>query len=266
MSSALSRFQDGFAQALLAVPADGAQEPFALARQAGFAVYRNTVLKGLVDALQANYPAVARLVGEDWFRAAAALHARSHTPADGRLMLYGAGFADFLDAFAPAADLPYLSGVARLDRCWSEAHAAADAKPLPATALLALPLAQLAALVLRPHPAARWRWFDGMPIFTLWQRQRDAQEHDLGEPLAWQAEGALITRPAAAVQWQQLSAGGCAFLDACAAGRTLSEAAAQAQTRQADIELDQLMSLLLQAGAFCAGPAGTGPFNPKETP
>ena len=28
-----------------------------------FAVYRNTVLKGCIDALQANYPTVGQLVG-----------------------------------------------------------------------------------------------------------------------------------------------------------------------------------------------------------
>jgi hypothetical protein len=30
------------------------------------AVYRNTVAKGCIDALQANYPAVHTLVGSDW--------------------------------------------------------------------------------------------------------------------------------------------------------------------------------------------------------
>jgi hypothetical protein len=41
---------------------------------ARFKVYRNTVLKGCVDALAANFPTVLRLVGEDWFRAAALIH------------------------------------------------------------------------------------------------------------------------------------------------------------------------------------------------
>ena len=62
IGTALTRFQDGFAQALLAPdPAEIAglsAAIAALARQPGFAVYRNTVMKGCVDALQANYPAI----------------------------------------------------------------------------------------------------------------------------------------------------------------------------------------------------------------
>ena len=64
----LSRFQDGFARSLFS--AGGPAHP----------VYRNTVLKGCVDALQANFPAVTRLVGEDWFRAAAVVYTRRFPP------------------------------------------------------------------------------------------------------------------------------------------------------------------------------------------
>ena len=84
MSTELSRFQDGVVQALLA-PHDAAPDHLrALTDQPGFAVYRNTVLKGCIDALQANFPAVVRLVGEEWFRAVAALHARAQPPGDTR--------------------------------------------------------------------------------------------------------------------------------------------------------------------------------------
>ncbi len=139
----LSRFQDDFAQLLLA-PQDEVPSALSdLANQPGFAVYRNTVLKGYIDALQANYPAVLRLVGEEWFRAVAALYARARLPHDARLLRYGAEFPDFLRDFAPAAQLPYLSGVARLDRCWTEAHMAADATALAPAAIARLPLAQL---------------------------------------------------------------------------------------------------------------------------
>ena len=57
----LSTFQDGFSAALLGPPAD-APWLSALESQPGFAVYRNTVLKGCIDALQANYPTVCQLL------------------------------------------------------------------------------------------------------------------------------------------------------------------------------------------------------------
>jgi Putative DNA-binding domain len=85
MRTELTRFQDSFAQALIAsdpaVTTDLEPEIAALVRQPGFAIYRNTVMKGCIDALQANYPSIARLVGAEWFRAAAAIYARAHLPA-----------------------------------------------------------------------------------------------------------------------------------------------------------------------------------------
>ena len=256
MNTALSTFQEDFFQALF-TPHDEAPEHFrGLVEQPGFAIYRNTVLKGCIDALQANYPTVCRLVGDDWFRAAAALHARAQPPADSRMLLYGADFPQFLQAFAPAADLPYLSGVAALDRCWTEAHVAADAVVLEPSALASLTPAQLGERVLQPHPAARWAWFEEQPIYTIWQRNResgDAGGEDSAAALVWTGEGALLTRPTAAVRWTALNAGGCAFLDACASGCTLAHAAAAALARQADTNLALLMARLLEAGALCAG-------------
>lgn len=240
MNSALARFQDDFARALRD-PDDAS----GLAAQPGFAVYRNTVMKGCVDALQANYPAVARLVGEEWFRAAAAAYARDCPPRLPMLLEYGDGFEAFLRGFAPAAELPYLPDVARLDRCWTESHAAADAAPLAG-----LDAARIADARLRPHPAARWAWFPDSPAYTIWSRNRADGIDDAD--LDWRAEGALLTRANGAVTWAALSRGGCALLDACAAGATLADAAEAALRADADADLAALMRLLLAAGAFAA--------------
>lgn len=70
-NTSLRQFQDAFALALLDPLVQPAARIAQLARQPGFAVYRNTVMKACIDALQANFPSVARLVGEAWFRAAA---------------------------------------------------------------------------------------------------------------------------------------------------------------------------------------------------
>jgi hypothetical protein len=250
--AALTRFQDGFAKALLApdpVALSGlTPEIAALARQPGFAVYRNTVMKGCIDALQANYPAVARLVGDQWFRAAAAMFAREHLPAQPSLLYYGEAFAEFLARFEPAAELPYLPGVARLDRCWTESHTAPDEAALAPAALAGLAPEALASTVLHPHAAARWTWFADQPIYTIWQRNREASDDE--REIDWRGEGALLVRPRGEVQWAQLDAAGCAFLDACAAGQSLSEAAGAALEAQEDADLERLMKTLLEAGAF----------------
>lgn len=245
---ALAQFQDAFAHALFAQDAPPRDDMAALAAQPAFAVYRNTVSKACIDALLANYPAVARLTGEAWFRAAAAIHVREALPATPMLLEYGGDFARFLAGFAPAAELPYLPDVARLDRLWTEAHTAASEPVAEPSAVARLTPDALASAVLRPHAAARWAWFEGGPIYTIWSRNRDAAPSE--GVLDWKSEGALLVRPRDAVEWLALEAGGCAFLDACAAGRPLGEAAVAALAAQPRADLREMMSTLLGAGAF----------------
>jgi hypothetical protein len=246
----LATFQDAFAAALLA-PAPASGLP-GISSQPGFAVYRNTVMKGCIDALQANYPAVARLVGEEWFRAAAAVYARASLPRHPSLLDYGGGFAEFLAGFAPAAELPYLADVARLDRFWTEAHTARDEEPISAAAVASLSRDELARTALRPHASARWAWFGEQPAYTIWQLNHVAPDEAAatGTPLEWRGEGALILRPHASVQHIELDAAGCAFLDACAKGSDLATAALEALAREPRADLAQLMQRLLEAGAF----------------
>jgi Putative DNA-binding domain len=251
----LADYQDAFAQALLAEdPGSAPPELAGLVAQPGFAVYRNTVLKGCIDALHANFPAVARLVGDEWFRAAAAVYARCELPTTPTLLTYGQTFADFLARFAPAAELPYLAAVARVDRLWSEAHVAADDDVLDPTALASLAPADMDRITLRPHAAARWTWCDEHPIYTLWSRNRDpAAEFDA--EFDWRGEGVLLTRPHGALKHQWLSRAGAAFLSACAEGLSIERAVAAALEDDATTDLAALINQFLQAGAFAAAQA-----------
>lgn len=248
--SLLAGFQADFARVLRQPDATLPPALARLASQPGFAVYRNTVMKGCIDALQANFPAVARLVGDEWFRAAAAIHVRRELPDEPMLVLYGASFPDFLARFEPTAGLTYLPAVARVDRLWSEAHVAADAAPLPAAALLSLTPADVERYSLQPHPAARWAWSTEFPLHALWTRNRtDAPADDA--PFDWQGEGVLLTRPHGAVLSGLLSRAGAALLDACAAGRSIADAVAAAQAVEPAADIAALIGQCLSAGGFC---------------
>lgn len=249
MTPPLRAFQEAFAQALqTGVTHDPTLA--ALTAQPGFSVYRNTVTKGCVDALLANYPAVARLVGDDWFRAAAAVFVRQSPPRRPMLVHYGDAFPDFLATFEPAAELPYLSDVALLDRFWTEAHVAADHAPIAAADIAQYDSQALAQAALRPHASARWKWFADQPIYSLWRCNREHADTDALGALVWRGEGALLVRPYATVEAFELSAGGCAFLDACAADASLSDASLVALDVEHDIDLSALMAQLFRAGAF----------------
>ncbi|MGZ8273478.1 MAG: HvfC/BufC family peptide modification chaperone [Burkholderiaceae bacterium] len=247
----LAAYQDAFAAALLAdVPVERASPEIAhLVRQPGFAVYRNTVMKGCIDALQANYPTVERLVGEEWFRAAAAVFARTRLPAQPSLLSYGDGLPTFLESFGPAREVPYLAAVARVDRWWTEAHAAADAPLLDAAQLAALAPDAMASRVLTVHPAARWGWSDDWPIYRLWVRNREGGA--AGDVLVdWTGEGVLVTRAVGPVAVEALGRGGVALLDACAAGSSIDVAVGKALEAQADSDIAALICQFLRAGAF----------------
>src|SRR5215471_1982696 len=80
-----------------------------------FAVYRNNVVAGLIETLKENYPAVHRIVGDEFFRAMAGQFAIAHPPRSPIMLSYGTNFPEFIDRFEQAETLPYLGDVARIE-------------------------------------------------------------------------------------------------------------------------------------------------------
>ncbi len=263
----MNEFQRLFVQALFDPDAGGP-----LAGQPGLRVYRNTVMAGCVDALEANFPTVCQFVGSEWFRAAARIHVDQHPPLEPALMRYGRDFPAFIDGFAPAAEMPCLADLARADWMHLESLFASDDEPLPPSRVAGLDPPRLGALRLRPRASARWGWFGAAPIATLWQRHRAARQAGAETHLAdvvWRAEGLLLVCDGEAVHDWLLERPAIAFLDACAAGGTLLDSTAAALAVDADCDLASLMRLLIHCGAFAAGDDGhstsTGALAPEST-
>lgn len=246
--SELGRFQDAFAAALAERTAAPIANwlPKGEAEPAGLSVYRNTIAKGCVDALAANFPTVAGLVGDDWFGAAAALFAREHPPAGAALLAYGEAFPDWLERFPPAADLPYLPAIAWLDWRWTAALFAPEARPLTAEAFALAPEA-LAAARPRLHPSLTFAWFDaGLPGLWLAAREPDPGEMTLVED----PQGVLIVRPDDAVTARVLDRAGHAFLAAARDGASLGEAITAAAEADPAADLSSLFAALIADGVF----------------
>lgn len=211
------------------------------------AVYRNTSIKGRIDALEANYPTVSRLVGADWFRAAAREYVETEPGGDPVLAAFGAGLADWLAAFEPARDMPYLAPVARLDRAWTEAHLAADAVPLTAPQAAAAGLA-LTATPARLHPSVRLFWFDWTaPSLWLAHRYPSSQADLCWNP---EPEGLMIHRPGAEVRARRLSRAEWVFLDACRKGRPLGVASLSARPTRPKADAASRFADFLALGVF----------------
>jgi len=196
-----------------------------------FAVYRNNVLVSLVDALAATFPVVQALVGEEFFRAMAALFVRTHPPQSRILAWYGTELPDFMECFEPAASLPYLADVARLEMARVRAYHAADvAAVLPKALQAALSQPErLATLRLGLHPslqvlASRYA------VFSLWAAHQGTL--DLASVDPDQAETALVYRQDMQVQTVAVSPATGQFIRAVLQGESLLAAAS------ADSELD----------------------------
>ena len=246
----LTELQGAFAAALLAPsapPPDGVVGPDGGPAPRRFAVYRNNVAAALANTVALAFPAVSRIVGEAFFRAMALAYVRAEPPRSAMLLDYGATFPDFVAGFPPAASLPYLSDVARIEWAWREAYNACDAAPLDPAALGAVPEAEIGGLRFVLHPASRLVR-SRFPALTIWRMNvSDAQTEAVDFSVA---EDALIVRPGAEVEVRLVPPGGAAFLAALGEGRTLMDAAATAQAADGRFDLAGNLVGLLGAGAL----------------
>jgi hypothetical protein len=215
-----------------------------------FAVYANTGLRACIDALQAAYPSVVRVLGEAAFRPLATRFARARPPTDARLFLYGEGFAEHLRALEPEWTWPHLADLARIDRQRAEAHAAFDAPVLSSAELALLPAEVLEATVLVPTPATRWHHSPHAPVLDLWAVS--GQGNVAVQSIRWRGQAVLITRPDDEVLVHELPLAGVALLEACASAQPPGAAAAAAQAADPGVDLQALFTTLFGQGAFRA--------------
>ncbi|MGF1613680.1 MAG: DUF2063 domain-containing protein [Gammaproteobacteria bacterium] len=213
-----------------------------------FNVYRNNVHVSLVDALAAIYPTVQRLVGEAFFRAMARVFVGAVLPATPVLIDYGEGFPSFIEDFEPAAGLPYLGDVARIDRAWHRAYHAAEALPLAPRLLQRVPPQHLGELILALHPSAQ-ALSSHWPALSIWLTNRH-DEKVRPVDLASGDESALVCRPGIDVGVWRLPPGAARFVAALAAGVTLAEATAAASLSAPDFDLSETLQILLGSGAL----------------
>ncbi|MEX0970115.1 MAG: DNA-binding domain-containing protein [Paracoccaceae bacterium] len=190
--------QPEFAHALLNADAPvptGVIDPQGRPAGRRFDVYRNNVIASLCKAMADAYPAVQRIVGEAFFKAMANVYVRAHPPKTPIIQQYGDDFADWLEGFEPAARLPYLPDVARLEWLRRRTYHAADA-----TCAAPDVLARIAAADL---PDARLHFIPAMavlsspyPVLAIWRKNLEAPE--LALPASGQT--VLVARPETRVE------------------------------------------------------------------
>lgn len=212
-----------------------------------FNVYRNNVVVSLTEALAQTFPAIERLVGEDYFKALARVFVAEHPPSSPVLIWYGDAFPDFIEAFPPLEGYPYLADVARLEWFWLQAYHAEDIAPLDPQLLAQVPSEAVGDVRFDIHPAAAVidsEW----PVLSLALANRFAVD-DASRVELQEAEPVLITRPDLEVRLHLMRPGAARFFEELS-GATLQDAAALAAAEHPEFDLSACLSDLLAAGAF----------------
>lgn len=153
-----------------------------------FNIYRNNLRITLRNALRTTFPAIEKLVGEEYFSALALAFVELHPPRSAIMSDYGDCFADFLAGLDPLSNYPYLPDVARIEFARVQAYHAADAGRFglrdEASIIRAL------ETPVKLHPSVT-RLFSEQPALSIWRSQMDLDDV---EPESWGAETALVWR------------------------------------------------------------------------
>lgn len=218
------------------------------------AVHRNNVVVSLVQALADGFPVVKRLVGDDFFAVMAGVHVRAQPPRSPVLAEYGDGLADWLSTFEPAAALPYLPDMARLERARVRAHHAADTAALPADVLAARLQASsgLDRVRLGIH-AATTAIASDWAVASLWAAHQHESDDAIGQVPLDQAEAALVLRDGDDVLVLPVGRPEAVFVQALQSALPLGaavEAATVAAVAGQPFDLAATLSLLIRHGCI----------------
>jgi hypothetical protein len=248
-------------RALLASLAEGRHEAATsvvladgLEAAARLSIYRNTATSTLTGALRLTFPALLKLVGEEFFEGATRAFIDRHPARGAWLDDYGAGFASFIEQFPPAASLPYLPDVAALEWAVSRALHAPDVPALDPARLAALSAGQSERLRLVPHPALSLVRTDS-PADAIWHAVLDGDDAALASIDLTDAPVHLLIerrvqacgdQPLTTVQVLRLSEPAWRLTAALCAGRSLGAALQE----NADADAGRVLAEHLATGRF----------------
>lgn len=240
----MTAFQTDFTRALLNpdLPTpDGLIDPSGRVAGKRFDVYRNNVVHSLITAMGDAFPAIKKIVGDEFFDAMAGLYVRAHPPQEPMMMFYGRQFPAFLAEFEPAASMPYLPEVARLELARRDCYHAADANPVDAMDLTAMsPEALMAARVTFVPSAILFE--SDVPAHSIWHYNM-VEQFQITNPQEW----ILLARPEFDVVVYQLDAATYAVLNALQQGATLEAAFDVGLELNAELDLSGAIGLMMGA-------------------
>lgn len=208
------------------------------------AIYRNNIASALIHALRVRYPATETIAGHAAFAALAGSYALANLPTDPVLIHYGGSFPEFIATSETSEELPLLADVALLESLWWKAYHAAEAEPLVAACLNALPPEELFDLVFQFHPSLAVMT-SPFAVGSVWQACK--QKSSWREHLDGEGERLIVARPRAEVHVKKVGPAAHVFLSHLMQGMALGPAYEILAATHADFDLNHELSALIQS-------------------
>lgn len=189
-----------------------------VARDVRLAVYSDAYRLRLIEALEANYPVLAQLLGADQFTLLSRRYLDSYPSQHFSIRWFGHRLAEF--AAVAYGDSPWLVELARWE--WATAHAfdAADATPMTADDLAGTTADQWPTLKFRPQPSLQRLQLTTNIVAIV---KASVAEQALPVPEQSHATEWCLWRHDLAVRYRSLDSIEAAAIDAVINGATFGE-------------------------------------------
>jgi hypothetical protein len=185
------------------------------------AIYGDAYCSRLAEALQTNFPALAKLLGEADFETLATGYVRTHDSPFFSIRHYGNALPDYLTQHPDYAAAPLLAELARWEWAMTEVFDAADAEPIDVSALARVSPEEWSELRFDWHPSVRrlelvWN------VPQIWKAITSDAERPaaslVSEPTPW-----LLWRQELQSYFRSLTAAEAAALDGARSGQPFGE-------------------------------------------
>lgn len=220
-----------------------------IAPERRLAIYRNNTVEGFLKTLQATFPTIVRLSGEDWFRQIGRQYMRRHPSRSGNIHYVGAHFASFLEVQLAGSSYEYFADVARLEWAYQEVLVAADRPVFELSALALVPPADYGALTFSTHPALRLVHSE-FPLLAIWRANQPDAPGDERISLDSGPSSVLLIRRNDHVELRELPPAEFALLAALSRGESLERAAERAIETDPGAALDVVLEQIVSLGTL----------------
>ncbi len=217
-----------------------------------FDIYRNNRVVSLIDALRSTYPAIDRLVGDEFFKASARAFVDANPPVQPVMAEYGREFGVFLSSLPNTDKLPFLRDIAELEWWKLQAYHCENAPVLHLASVAEIAPESIMDTRLQCHPALHCidsNW----PIGSIWTAcigDSSANGNTDDQVDMRNGEAVVITRPGIEVQVNRVAPAGAEFLNLIRSGETVGAAADKGLQQDKDFNVGEHLTGLINLGAF----------------